>query len=149
MTFHVTKRDGTLRPFLMDTIHNHTEYACRGLNNVSQSELETDAHIQFYDGIPTAHIHRLLTITAAEKISFERPEWTYAAARLTLLTIYKEVTGGEVTYPHLSSYIRKGVSSSNLDPRLESDFDLDELDKVLDEESDLGFTYMGISTLAA
>lgn len=146
---HVTKRDGTRRPFLMDTIHNHTEYACQGLENVCQSELETDAHIQFYDGIPTAHIHRLLTITAAEKISFERPNWTYVAARLTLLTIYKEVTGGEVRYPHLSSYIKKGIDSNNLDPRLGTDFDLDALNRVIDEESDLGFTYMGISTLQA
>lgn len=143
----VTKRDGTLRPFLMDTIHSHTEYACRGIEGVSQSELETDAHIQFYDGIPTSYIHRLLIVTAAGKISVKQPNWTHVAARLLMLTIYKEVTGGEVEYPPLREYLQKGIDENILDPRLLSEFDLEALDNAIDRDSDLGFTYMGLQTL--
>ena len=47
----VKKRNGNLEPMDITKIQKQTFDATKMLLNVSQSELELDAHIQFTDGI--------------------------------------------------------------------------------------------------
>lgn len=56
------------------------------------SEIETNAHIQFFDGIKTAQIHTALVNSAASLIDVGKTDYEFAAARLLLQQIYKEVT---------------------------------------------------------
>ncbi|XMR33125.1 ATP cone domain-containing protein [Escherichia coli] len=54
----VTKRNGHKEPINLDKIHRVLDWAAEGLDNVSVSQVELKSHIQFYDGIRTADIHK-------------------------------------------------------------------------------------------
>lgn len=144
---NVIKRSGSVESLNIQKIHDATRYATEGLS-ASQSELETAAHLMLFDGIKTADIHKALIVSAAGLISEECPDYTYAAARLLLQTIYKEVTGGSISYPSLELYIEKSISEGQLDPRLATDFDLHYLNGFIKPENDFLFDYLGLQTLA-
>ncbi len=69
MTLTVTKRNGAREPIDLDKIHRVITWATEGLEDVSISQVELKAHIQFYDGIRTADIHELIIKSAADLIS--------------------------------------------------------------------------------
>lgn len=143
----VVKADGSLQDFDPSKIQAHTKWACSGLD-VSQSELESSLTIQFYDGMSTKEIADALIMTASSLISEEQPDFDYVAARLTVQSIYKEVTGGGIEYPHLAAYLDKGVTFDQLDKRLvDGRFDLDKLNAAIKPERDLKFKFQGIRTL--
>jgi len=147
MELQVVKRDGSVEPLSLKKIHAVTEWACQGLD-VSQSELETSAHLMFFNGIKTSDIHDALIQSAASLIGLESQDYTYVAARLLLQKLYKEVTGGGIQYPMLRGYIEKGVSEGRLTEDILEKFDLERLDRHIRQERDLLFTYVGLQTLA-
>lgn len=142
----VTKRDGSKEPLEIEKIHKVTEWACYGLD-VSQSELEVEAKLQFFDGIRTSQIHDALIGAAAGLNSVAQQDYTFVAARLVLQKVYKEAWDS-VDYPHLRNYLIMGVGLNKLDARLMSLFDLDRLNAAIVPGRDYGFTYVGIQTLA-
>ncbi|HET8688012.1 MAG TPA: ribonucleotide reductase N-terminal alpha domain-containing protein, partial [Methanosarcina sp.] len=148
MTLKVTKRDGTQQDLDLEKIHGHTEYATRGVEGVSQAELESDSCMQFYDGMPTTQIQKTLELTAADKICLESPGWSKVAMRLALQDLFKEVTGDSFKYPTIRSYLKKGVKIGVLDKRLMKDFDLEAIDKAIQPERDELFEYLGLTTLS-
>ena len=54
----VQKRNGRIEPLDISKIQKYTSSAIKGLDNVSQSELEVDAKIQFRDQITTEEIQK-------------------------------------------------------------------------------------------
>lgn len=143
----VLKTNGQLVELDINKIHEHAAFACEGLDGVSQSELESDSHITFYEGMPTSEIQKTLILTAADKIRYHY-NWHYVAARLLLLHLFKQVTGGDLEYPALRSYIENGVAVGGLDPELlDPKFDFDRLDAAINPDSDRQFTYLGLSIL--
>ena len=70
----VTKRNGEKEPIDLDKIHKVITWAAKDLHNVSVSQVEIKAHIQFYDGIKTAEIHETLIKSAADLISTDAPD---------------------------------------------------------------------------
>ncbi|WP_051331784.1 ribonucleotide reductase N-terminal alpha domain-containing protein [Methylocaldum szegediense] len=143
----VVKRDGSLEPLDVNKIHRAVEWACDGLD-VSQSLIETNAHIRLFDGIKTSDIQWALIQSAAELVDVDTPDYTYAAARMLLQSLYKQVNNGEITYGPLKNYIKEGVECSNLDPKLLEYFDLDRLDAAIDPMRDFRFKYLGLQILA-
>lgn len=143
---YVTKRNGAQEPRDINKIHKVTEWACAGLN-VSQSELEMEANLLFFDGMQTAKIHDSLIQAAAGLITIESQDYTFAAARLLLQKLYKE-SWGSTDYPHLADYINMGVELGKLDPRMATTFDLATLNSAIDQSRDLKFAYLGLQTLA-
>ncbi|MGU3844368.1 ATP cone domain-containing protein, partial [Vibrio diabolicus] len=71
----VTKRDGRKESIDLDKIHRVITWAAEGLDNVSVSQVELRAHIQFYDGITTTDIHETIIKSAADLISEETPDY--------------------------------------------------------------------------
>ncbi len=142
----VVKRNGRVEPLDITKIQKYTKAACEGLENVSQSELEVDAKIQFRDGISTAEIQETLIRTAVDKIDVDRPNWTFVAARLFLYDLYHKVSGF-TGYTHLKDYFEKGEKEGRILPGLKDRYDLDDLNAHIDTKRDLQFTYLGIRTL--
>ncbi len=142
----VTKRNGRVEELDLSKIKKYTNRAVDGLQNVSISELELDAKIQFKDLISTEEIQQTLIKTAVEKIDIDSPDWTYVAARLFLYDLYHKVTGTS-TYNHLRDYFRRGVAAGRIIDGLAQKYDLDELNAYIRPERDLQFTYMGIKTM--
>ena len=145
----VTKRDGSSEPLDLDKIHRVVTWAAEGLDNVSVSQVELRAHIQFYPGMKTADIHETLIRAAADLISTEAPDYQYLAARLAMFHLRKKAYG-EFTPPPLYQHVQKLVAAGRYDAHLLQDYSADEfqeLDTHLHHERDMLFAYAAIKQL--
>ena len=62
-TISVKKRNGRgLEPLNIDKIHEMVEYACEDITGVSASQVEMNSGLQFYNGITTDEIQKILII---------------------------------------------------------------------------------------
>ena len=111
----VKKRNGRGDENLqLEKIHRMVEYACEGLAGVSESQIEMNANLQFYDGITTEDIQEILVRSANDLISLENPNYQYVAARLLSYALRKGVYGEHPDYrpfirDHIEDCIEKGV----------------------------------------
>ena len=87
----VVKSDGTKVDIELDKIHKMVEKACRGITGVSESLVEMNSGLQFFDGITTKEIQKILVKSASDLISLESPNYQFVAARLLLFAIQKQV----------------------------------------------------------
>jgi ribonucleoside-diphosphate reductase alpha chain len=142
----VIKRNGRTEPLDITKIQKYTSAAVKGLDNVSQSELEVDAHLHFRDGITSKEIQETLIKTAVDKIDIDAPSWTFVASRLFLFNLYHQVNGF-TGYCSLEKYFEKGEKHGRILLGLKEMYDLDELEKHLVPERDLQFNYLGVKTL--
>lgn len=142
----VIKRNGRVENLDISKIQKYTSAATDGLDNVSQSELEVDAHIQFRDNITTKEIQKTLIATAVDKIDVDRPNWTFVAARLFLYDLYHQVNGFN-GYGSLQEYLEKGESQGRIVKGFKDKYDLQDLNDYIDPDRDLQFNYLGIRTL--
>ncbi len=162
MTMYVVKRSGRRERLDINKIRIAISFACKGLN-VDPLELEADAQIQFRDGITTKEIQELLIKTAAEKVSAEKPDWTYVAARLLLYDLYKDVAhlrgyslrddlgkykpyNRKNFFRFVKEFVERGIYGEYL---LESytEEEFNQLAGYIKPERDLYFTYTGIKIL--
>ena len=148
---HVVKRDGSREPLDISKIQKQTSAATQGLKNVSQSELELDAKLNFIDGITSEQIQQILIKTAVDKIDLDKPDWTFVAARLFLFDLthkvrqaYKQYGYNEIT---LEAYLAVGKKENRLLSNLGYGYDLTKLQSAIDTQRDYLFNYLGIKTL--
>ncbi|MEV9476128.1 ribonucleoside-diphosphate reductase subunit alpha [Aliarcobacter butzleri] len=152
MAIMIQKRNGRKELLDITKIQKMSMEATKGLEGVSQSELELDAHIKFIDGMHSKDIQDALIKTAVEKIDIDVPNWTFVAARLFLFDLYHRVgiathgVKGEA-YCHVKDYIKFGIEAGRLIPSIADGYDLDELNAYIDPSRDLLFNYLGIKTL--
>ena len=153
MNFKVKKRNGRLEDFQVDKINGCVKRACDGVDDVSESEIVLDAQLQLFDKITTTEIDQALIFSAREKIEKE-PNYSYAAARLLLNCLYKEVFKEGVDSDTFNLQYRKSfiqnikklVKEDRLDKRL-LDFDLQKLSEAIKIRRDNLFKYLGIQIL--
>lgn len=145
-TLTATKRDGRREPIDLDKIHRVITWAAEGLEDVSVSQVELKAHIQFYDGIKTSDIHELIIKSAADLISAETPDYQHLAARLAIFHLRKRAYQ-RFTPPSLFEHVNKMVRMGKYDPALLTDYskqELETLDTYIDHWRDLNFAYAAV-----
>ncbi|WP_417580276.1 class 1a ribonucleoside-diphosphate reductase subunit alpha [Nitrincola sp.] len=145
----VTKRDGRREPIDLEKIHRVIIWAAEGLQNVSVSQVELSAHIQFYDGIKTSDIHETLIKSAADLISEEAPDYQYLAARLAIFHLRKRAFGC-FEAPDLYTHVRGLVDAQRYDKHLIEDYtqaEFDELNAHIDHSRDMNFSYAAVKQL--
>lgn len=145
----VTKRNGEKEPIDLEKIHKVITWAAKGLNNVSVSQVEIKAHIQFYDGIKTAEIHETLIKSAADLISTEAPDYQYLAARLAIFHLRKKAFG-EFEPPKLFNHVARMVDMGKYDTHLLEDYtpeEFAEMDSYIDHWRDMNFSYAAVKQL--
>lgn len=142
----ILKRNGRREALDISKIQKYTSAAVKGLTNVSQSELEVDAQIQFRDGITSREIQETLIKTAVDKIDIDSPNWTFVASRLFLYDLYHRVNG-YTGYGPLKEYFERGEAAGRILLGLRDKYDMEELDKYIEPERDLQFNYLGVKTL--
>ncbi len=146
MTLTVTKRNGTREPIDLDKIHRVIIWAAEGLEDVSVSQVELKAHIQFYDGITTSDIHELIIKSAADLISEDAPDYQHLAARLAIFNLRKRAYK-RFTPPTLFEQVSKMVALGKYDNALQREYskdEWDELDNHIDHWRDLNFAYAAV-----
>lgn len=145
----VTKRNGELEQIDLDKIHKVITWAAKGLNNVSVSQVEIKAHIQFYDGIKTEDIHETLIKSAADLISTDAPDYQYLAARLAIFHLRKKAYG-QFEPPKLFDHVKRMVEMGKYDEHLLADYSTEEFEQMeefLDHWRDMNFSYAAVKQL--
>lgn len=148
---NVIKSDGSKSIIDLDKIHVMVEKACRGINGVSESSVEMNSGLQFFDGITTKEIQKILVKSASDLISLENPNYQFVAARLLLFAIQKQVFNTKwkdsEIYPPLKDLIERNVDKGLYTPDLlkaYSDKELKKLNSYLRHSRDFDFTYAGL-----
>jgi ribonucleoside-diphosphate reductase alpha chain len=139
---NVTKRDGSLEPINLEKIHQVLEWAAEGLE-VSISEIELKAHIQFYEGMTTEEIHKLLIKSAADLIEISNPDYQTLSARLLNFSLRKTVYGNHEP-AKLSVYVNYMCSRELYTNELCKNYspdDMDTLDARIVHSRDYSFVY--------
>ena len=147
---NVIKRDGIAVPLNLDKVHKMVELACDGLTGVSESQVEMNANLQFFDGIKTSEIQDILIRSASDLIDLDAPNYQYVAARLLLFNVRKQVFpewADEVGYPHLQDHVQRCVDAGVYDGSIlnkYSPIEWDCLNSYIDHERCMGFTFAGL-----
>ena len=147
-TIFITKRNGKQEPIDLEKIHRVIFWASESLD-VSPSQVELNAQIQFYNGITTEEIHETMIKAAADLISTESPDYQYLSARLLIFHLRKKAYG-QFKPPPLYKHVKKMVDKGKYDPELLTDYTEEEfqiMDSFIDHWRDLHFTYAAVKQL--
>lgn len=143
---NVKKRNGELEPFDLEKIHKVVTWAAEGLDGVSVSQVEMQAHIQFYDGMTTKEIHEMLVKSAADLITEESPQYQYMAAHLEMFNLRK-IAYGHFTPPNFYSHVKKLVEHGLYTKELIENYSQEEyeyLERFINHDRDYNFAYAGV-----
>jgi ribonucleoside-diphosphate reductase alpha chain len=156
----VTKRDGSKETADRRKIARCVERACRGLKDVDTGLITDEAFAQLYEDMPTWEIDRATVLAARARITNE-PNYSYAAARLLLHSLYRESFGHRVDARSLAkdyraafvANVQRLIGAGRLDTRMADSrraggiFDLSRLAAAIQPERDLLLKYLGVQTL--
>lgn len=149
MTITVKKRDNRVEELDINKIHKIVNWACEGLEDVSSSDVEMNAKLLFYDGIPTSDIHNSLIRSACDLVSKDYPNYQIVASRLLSYKLRKDVWG-ESTPPRLLEHIKKCVELGVYDDFILSQYSESEIHKIgklINHDNDQRFTHSGLAQL--
>ena len=146
MTINIVKRNGTKEPLDISKISKVVAWACEDLSSVSQSDVEIQSQLKFYNGMTSADIQETLISAAGELISEETPNYQYVASRLINYHLRKQIYNSP-NPTRLYDQVRRVVKAGFYDPLLlewysEAEFDL--LDSFIDHERDFNIVYAGM-----
>lgn len=141
----VINRAGIKEDLDISKIREKLVRACDGLElNVVQLESHIDSIYQ--DGITTKKIQESLINQAVSMVSFEEPDWIYAAGRLLMMETEREVFHKRgFSYGDFFKTISLLVKHGSYDKRLldYSQKELEELNQAIDPERDMLYDYAG------
>ncbi|WP_343377759.1 class 1a ribonucleoside-diphosphate reductase subunit alpha [Buchnera aphidicola (Formosaphis micheliae)] len=145
----ITKRDGSKERINLDKIHRVLNWAAKGLENVSVSQVELRSKIQFYNGIKTVNIHETIIKAAADLISETAPDYQYMAARLSIFHLRKKAYG-QFEPPSLYKHVKNMVKLGKYDKHLLIDYTKKEyiiMNSFINHKRDMNFSYSGVQQL--
>tara|TARA_Y100000589_G_scaffold97120_1_gene91743 strand:+ start:13582 stop:15894 length:2313 start_codon:yes stop_codon:yes gene_type:complete len=147
----VVKSDGSKVDINLEKIHKMVEKACRGITGVSESLVEMNSGLQFFDGITTKEIQKILVKSASDLISLESPNYQFVAARLLLFAIQKQVFNTKwkdaEIYPDLRELVDRNIDKGVYDADILNYYNKEEFKKLntyLRHSRDFDFTYAGL-----
>ena len=146
----VTKRNGQSEDYNVEKIHQVVQWATEDLNGVSLSDIEMNANLSLYDGIPTSEIQQILIKSANDLISESAPNYQYSAARLLNMQLRKNVWASGKKPPDFFDFIAIRVDNGVYDPAfLEkwSKEDIEKFESYINHSRDDLFTYAGLQQL--
>ena len=148
MTTKVVKRNGESTELNLEKVHKMVEHACEGLAGVSESAVEMNSGLQFYDGIQTADIQEILIRSANDLITLDNPNYQFVAARLLLFGLRKAIYNGHPDkhpplHEHVKTCCEKGVYDKDILNKF-TDEEWDKLNSIIDHDRDYLFTYAGM-----
>ena len=143
----VKKRNGQIEILDLDKMHLMVDEACKNLAGVSASQVEMKSGIEFYDGITTEEIQKILIRAASDLIDLDHPNYQYVAARLLLFSLRKQLYGKMREFPSIEDHIINCTSIDVYDKEIFIKYSQEEIRKVdtfIDHDRDFLFTYAGL-----
>jgi ribonucleoside-diphosphate reductase alpha chain len=147
----VTKRDGRTEKLEAEKINKILIWATKGISGVNASDVAMNAHLQFYPGIKTSEIHKVLIQSAVDLISERNPNYQYVASNLLNFLLRKEVFElKDEKMPSLIECIDRNISVGLYDNLIYENYTTEELMKIdtfIKHERDYDLTYAGLQQL--
>jgi ribonucleoside-diphosphate reductase alpha chain len=139
---HVIKRNGKTELLDINKLHKVVRECCAGITGVSESQIEINSQIQFFDGIKTSDIQETMIKSAADLISEETPNYQYVAGRLVNHHLRKQIYGS-FTPIHIFEHYKNGVTDGLYceDLYVYSLDEWNELNNYIDHSRDMNLTY--------
>lgn len=149
---YVTKRNGKRELYNYEKVQRQIEYACHGIDHVSQSMIEMNMNLEIFDGISTTHIDKLAENAAVKLITDPdgHTNYQFAAGRLKNSALRKEVYGQFDPIP-LIEIVKRNIAAGMYTPELlewYTEEQWNELDDHLDHSKDEAYSHAAISQLA-
>ena len=144
----VKKREGHFEPLDISKVSRVLAFASEGLN-VSTSQVEMNARLQFFTGISTKDIHDMLIKSAADLIEEESPDYEIMAARLLSYQMRKQAYS-QYTPPHLNTHLHKLIALGRYDQDIlnhYSEEEINELNDYIDHSRDDLIRYAGFNQI--
>jgi ribonucleoside-diphosphate reductase alpha chain len=147
----VIKNNGDQEGINLEKIHRMVNKACKDIAGVSESLVEMNSGLQFYDGITTKDIQKILVKSASDLISLDSPNYQFVAARLLLFGLQKQVFGTKwednTIYPSLERMIKRNIQIGVYDKDILEKYNQEELEQLngmIRHNRDMNFTYAGL-----
>ena len=150
----ITMPNGHTQLLDYDRLHTVIEESCAGLSEAVCVKTIFDGTVSnLYDGVAENEVFASAILSARTLIERD-PDYAFAAARLLLDQIRREVIGEPVTHAQMSTrykeyfadFIRTGIEAGLLDSKL-AQYDLSQLGSAIKANRDLKFQYLGLQTL--
>ena len=145
---NVIKRNGRgTEPLNLDKIHEMVSHACENLSGVSESQVEMNSGLQFFDNITSDEIQQILIKSASDLISLDNPNYQYVAARLLLFSLRKSLHHRLWEHPHLKDHVKKCIDLGVYDDEFTKWYSEDEINTMNDmikHDRDYLFSYAGL-----
>lgn len=151
--YKVVKRSGEVVPFQIEKIRNVIQWAVDGLN-INPLQLESSLEMNLKSKMTSKEIHQSVINTALKLTSLEQPEWTTIAARLKVISMYKDASQSrdytKFGYDNYLRFLKQAWKLKIYDEQLKekySDEELKEAGKMISPAYDRLFDYAGINSL--
>lgn len=141
----LVKRDGRQEPLDISKIHKVLMWACEGVENVSVSEIETNAMLKFFNGMKTSDVQKSLIEATHDLINEEFPNYDIVAGRLQMFDVRK-IAYGQFEPPRLYDHVKKQVEDGWYDKRIlemYSESEIDKLDSFIKHDRDFDIKIAG------
>ncbi len=146
----VTKRNGSREVFEAEKINKVLLWATSGISGVSASDVAMNARLQFYPGIKTSEIHKVLIQSAVDMISEKSPNYQYVASNLLNYLLRKEVFETKIEMPNLIDCIKRNIGLDLYDSIIlekYSEEEIKECESFIKHDRDYELTYAGLQQL--
>jgi ribonucleoside-diphosphate reductase alpha subunit len=150
MEINIIKRDGTKEAINYEKINKVLLWAVENINGVSASNVAMNAQLQFYNGIKSSDIHKLLIQSAVELVTENEPNYQYVASNLLNYYIRKNIFNTATDMPHIKTIMVDNVARGIYDEILLKSFTNEELEKInsfIKHERDFNFTWAGLQQM--
>ncbi len=149
----IKNEQGQVVPLNFNDLRFQIETCCQGLRDVTTETVLKEAVKNYFHGMSEEEV-AMANIMAARSLIEIEPDYAFVAARLLLLTSYREALEHEASFERIKTdyptyfiqYIERAVKLELLNPDLLK-FDLRLLGNSLQPKRDFLFRYMGLQTL--
>lgn len=144
----VIKANGVREDLDLTKASKSLQWAIGDLTGVSQSDIEIQSQLHFFDGIKTSFITDVFIKTCDDMATLRNPNYDIVARNLKLQRLYKRVFGSinpPKFLPFLIERVESGHYSSNL--LIEGPIDYNALEKAIDHSRDFTFSSAGLDAL--
>lgn len=143
------KRDGTVEPYDVNKIHKMVKFACEGINDVSESELEMKLAPHIKDGMKTSELNDYLVSECKSLIIEGRYNYDIVGGRVISYNVRKEAYGS-FEVPKLIDIVKNNVSIGRYDPAIPgmySEQEWEVINSFIDHSRDELFRLAGASQM--
>lgn len=151
--YSVIKRSGEVVSFDVLKIRKMINWACEGLD-VNPIKLESNIEIVLKKEMTSKEIHNMVIDSALKLTSMEEPEWSQIAARLKIISLYKDAGHNRdystFGYDNYSRFVKTAVKKKLYDKAILENYTMEEIKeagKLINPKYDLELDFAGVNIL--